>query len=233
MDRTYQLVTQPGDVVLIPRGQSIHFQTEAAASSDVMVIVLPPQLLQAAAESDLDGKPRTTELRPFLAEERDPLLHGIGWALQHSFQTCAAYDRLYLESLVVALAVHVLRTYGTARPRPQRTDKVLPAAVLRSICDYVEAHLDCPLTLEELGRVAQYSPYHLTRLFRAATGQTLHQYVTARRLTEAKILLETSDLPLLQIALQTGFCDLSHLSKHFRQAYGCAPGAVRKTRHYS
>ena len=115
-----------------------------------------------------------------------------------------------------------------AKPNLQRQYSALPPAILVCLHEYIDTHLECRLTLEELGSVVRYSPCHLARRFRLATGQTLHQYVTCRRLAKAQALIATTDLPLLQIAAQTGFSDQSHLSNAFRKAYGCAPSAMRK-----
>ncbi len=110
----------------------------------------------------------------------------------------------------------------------RRSYNALPHGILLRLCDYIDAHLEGPLTLEELGSVVQYSPFHLARRFRQATGQTLHQYVTCRRLAKAQALLAATDLPLQQIAAQVGFSDQSHLSNAFRKGFGCAPSEVRK-----
>jgi AraC family transcriptional regulator len=115
-----------------------------------------------------------------------------------------------------------------AKPNSQRSYNALPHGILMCLCDYIDAHLESPLTLEELGSVVQYSPFHLARRFRQATGQTLHQYVTNRRLAKAHALIATTDFPLQQVAAQAGFSDQSHLSNAFRRAYGCAPSEVRK-----
>ena len=164
-----------------------------------------------------------------MAEQRDPLLYGIGWALFGQLQAQGTIDRIYLEALVTTLAVHVLR-YATTRPRAAHGYKFLPPTVLQCVCDYIEAHLDCELTLEALGRVAQYSPYHLSRLFRTAMGQTLHQYVTTRRLAKARAAAGLSDLPLQQIAQQTGFSDQSRLASRFPSAPTAMP-PVPNARH--
>ena len=115
-----------------------------------------------------------------------------------------------------------------AKPNSPRNYNALPHGILMCLRDYIDAHLESPLTLEELGSVVQYSPFHLARRFRQATGQTLHQYVTNRRLAKAHALIAGTDLPLQQVAAQAGFSDQSHLSNAFRKAYGCAPSEVRK-----
>lgn len=227
LDRTYTFETDPGDVMVLPHGHAAHYVANTEDRSNVLIVALPPHLLQETLECDLDGHLRQVELRPFMAERRDPLLHGIGWALQHQLQA-NCFDRLYLESLVTTMAVHVLRTYAAAGPPPLLPARGLPPHVLRRVCDYIDVHLEHELTLQELGAVAQYSPHYLARLFRTATGQSLHQFVTARRLAKAKTLLTTTDLALQQIAQAAGFSDQSHLSHQFRRAYGCTPNTMRR-----
>jgi AraC-like DNA-binding protein len=115
-----------------------------------------------------------------------------------------------------------------AKPNSRRSYNALPYGILMCLCDYIDAHLESSLTLEELGSVVQYSPFHLARRFRQATGQTLHQYVTKRRLANAHALITGTDLPLQQVAAQAGFSDQSHLSNAYRKAYGCTPSEGRR-----
>lgn len=229
LDRTHAFETSPGDLIIIPRGQPAHFANRTTKRSLNLVIALPPPLLQAAAEQDLATQPQQVELCPFMAEQRDPLLHGIGTVLHQQLQINGTSDRLYFESLIMALTVHVLRNYATVKPPQARHDKMLRQTALRRVCDYIEANLERELTLEELGKIAQYSPFHLARLFRQATGQSLHQHIAKCRLAKAKLLLETTDMPLRQIAQQVGFTDQSHLSNHFRKAFGYAPSTERRS----
>lgn len=223
------IIMGPGDVGITPPGVSGFCEVQTGGASNVLLIALPPRLLQRTAESEFDGYSQQAELPECATAQPDPLMLGIGWALQRQLQAQGTWDKLYVESLVAMMAVHVLRTYAVAgRPLPQRMDRILSPAALRRVYEYIEAHLEGALTLEELSQVAQYSPYHLARLFRAATGQTLHQYVMERRLAKARLLLQTTDLPLQQIAHQAGFTDQSHFSKCYRRVYGHAPGAGRK-----
>lgn len=229
-DRTRSFYAQAGDFMLVPRGLPVKYEFNTSGDADSLLISLPSHLLQQSVARDLDGQPQDVELHLVMAEKRDPLIYGIGWAIYHHIQTLAR-DRLYVEAMLNTLVVHLLGSYAVSkprRPRATRSLKPLCPTVLRRVCDYIEAHLDSALTLDEIGNVAQYSPFHLARLFRSATGKTLHHYVTLRRLARAKDLLETTDLPLQQIAQQTGFADQSHLANHFRRAYGYCPSTERK-----
>ncbi|TDF86588.1 helix-turn-helix domain-containing protein [Pseudomonas sp. H9] len=103
----------------------------------------------------------------------------------------------------------------------------LAAHQRRQLCDYIEAHLDQPLTLGELAALCNLSEYHFARMFRASFGLPPHQYLLARRLATARQLLRFGELALGEIALRCGFASASHFSNRFRQALGATPGEYR------
>src|ERR1700690_4240800 len=82
----------------------------------------------------------------------------------------------------------------------------LPQASLRRVKEYMEAHLQDNVSLDELARETHYSRGHFLRMFRAATGKTPHQYLTGRRIERAKrILCDEQKTPLIDIAAPWGF----------------------------
>ena len=92
--------------------------------------------------------------------------------------------------------------------------------------DYVEAHLERPLTAAELAGVAHISLFHFSRAFKAAAGLSPHAYVTARRVERARRML-AGPLPLAEVAFATGFASQSHFGAVFRRHTGLTPGAWR------
>jgi AraC family transcriptional regulator len=92
--------------------------------------------------------------------------------------------------------------------------------------EYVAAHLAGDLRLADLAAVANLSQYHFARQFRRSTGESLHQYVVARRLEAAWRLLEQGRNSVVEVAGLTGFADQSHLHRLFKARYGVTPGAV-------
>jgi len=103
----------------------------------------------------------------------------------------------------------------------------LAAHQRRQLSDYIEAHLDQPLSLGELAALCNLSEYHFARMFRESFGLPPHQYLLARRLAMARQLLRFGELPLVEVALRCGFASASHFSNRFRQALGATPGAYR------
>ncbi|MDR3588306.1 MAG: Ada metal-binding domain-containing protein [Negativicutes bacterium] len=82
--------------------------------------------------------------------------------------------------------------------------------------------------LEELpGRVG-VSRFHLSRLFKAVTGQTPKEYLQTVRLDRARALLEESELSGIQVCFEAGFNSLSNFYALFRTATGLSPQEYRK-----
>jgi AraC family transcriptional regulator len=79
-----------------------------------------------------------------------------------------------------------------------------------------------------MAAVANLSPYHFARQFKAATGLAPHQYVISRRIERAQDLLRTDDeLGLAEVALRVGFSDQSKFSFHFKRIVGVTPRQFR------
>jgi transcriptional regulator GlxA family with amidase domain len=69
---------------------------------------------------------------------------------------------------------------------------------------------------------------HFARAFKASTGLSPHQWLTAARIETAQGLLANSPMPLVEVADTCGFADQSHFSRIFGRAIGISPGAWRR-----
>ena len=81
-----------------------------------------------------------------------------------------------------------------------------------------------PPNLEEIGKFAGCSPFHLSRTFSAETGLTIPQYIRQLRLERAAELLRSGKFNVTEAALEVGYNSLSHFSQAFHEAFGCCPG---------
>lgn len=90
--------------------------------------------------------------------------------------------------------------------------------------DHVTNNLASPLKLEDVARVACFSPHHFHRIFRALLGETLATFVKRIRLERAVFLLSHRERPsLTEVALACGFSSSSDFSRSFRSHYGMPP----------
>jgi len=101
-----------------------------------------------------------------------------------------------------------------------------PDAVIKARC-YVCAHLDEPLTVREVARYAGISSSHFCRVFRAATGLTLIDYITRLRIVRAKRELLCTSGSVSDVAFKVGFQSLSQFNRSFARHVGCSPSGYR------
>ncbi|MCA9606692.1 MAG: helix-turn-helix transcriptional regulator [Myxococcales bacterium] len=98
---------------------------------------------------------------------------------------------------------------------------------MNRVIDHVHAHLARPLRLEELAKVACFSPFHFHRVFKSVTGAPLNAFVKRLRLERALYLMSHTEKSLTEIALEVGFYDHSDFSRQFRRFMGVSPTEYR------
>ncbi|MBS1844495.1 MAG: helix-turn-helix domain-containing protein [Actinobacteria bacterium] len=113
--------------------------------------------------------------------------------------------------------------------RAPEDDRASADDSLEATRDWARERLAEPLTVEAMARHANVSPRTFARRFREETGTTPLQWLLARRVLEARRLLEESDLPVEAIATEAGFGNAASLRDHFRRATATTPTAYRRT----
>ncbi|TAL29578.1 MAG: AraC family transcriptional regulator [Spirochaetes bacterium] len=101
-------------------------------------------------------------------------------------------------------------------------------ARINRVMDYIDAHIDADLTLEALARVANFSPYHFHRIFRAMMDEPLFQYIQRIRLNRAATqLVDNPKKPVTRIALDCGFSGSAAFARAFRELFGMSASQWR------
>ena len=109
---------------------------------------------------------------------------------------------------------------------------VLSAAgkpLLERVFAFIEARFREPISLKEVVEAVGRSRSHVTAVVRRETGRSVLAWITARRLAEARLLL-LQGLPVEQVALASGFSDVSYFSRVFRREHGVSPRHWREAR---
>lgn len=102
------------------------------------------------------------------------------------------------------------------------------ASVIGKISTYIHENISSDLNRDELANVVHLHPNYLSALFHQQTGMSLSEFITAERLKEARRLLLSTDLPVNEIAIRTGFSNISYFSKIFKEDTGTTPLKYRK-----
>lgn len=104
-----------------------------------------------------------------------------------------------------------------------------PHPSLIAVVDWIEAHLDEPLTLDAIAGRSGSSPYHFSRLFTARMGRSVMAHVRGRRLVKAgHRLVNDPDARLIDLAFECGFESQEAFTRAFRRVFGVAPGRFRQ-----
>ncbi|MER7762800.1 helix-turn-helix domain-containing protein [Streptomyces sp. NPDC097619] len=111
---------------------------------------------------------------------------------------------------------------ATPVPEDSRDDR------LAEVLDWARAHLDEPLSVAELARRALMSRRSFARRFAASTGTTPHAWLLGLRLSRAEELLETTDLPVEEVARLSGFGSAAVLRERFVARRGVPPRTYRR-----
>jgi AraC-like DNA-binding protein len=157
----------------------------------------------------------------------DPLHRHIALVLQAESDAEDVAGHLYAQALADALVVHFLRRYAASQVALGEVSGGLQPYKLRRTTVYIQTHLEETLSLATLAAVAEMSPTHFAHLFKQATGQTPHQYVSLCRIAHAKRLLAETDCALIEISAQVGCTDQSHFTALFRRYVSMTPQAYR------
>jgi AraC family transcriptional activator of pobA len=84
-----------------------------------------------------------------------------------------------------------------------------------------------PLSLSDVARELGLTPGHLTTVVRRRTGRTVQEWITERRMADARALLSTTDLPISEIARRVGIADPGYFARLFRTTHGVSPRSWR------
>ncbi|MFT3743370.1 MAG: AraC family transcriptional regulator [Pyrinomonadaceae bacterium] len=210
------------NVCVTPAGQPVSAYWKGPI--DDMGIMLDPDFVrETAAENNLASRFEFVEVY----KNEDPLIAPLGLALLDEAASENAMGKLYADSLIQTLTLHVLRSYSTASAMIERANGGLSGYKLRTVKEFIDANLDSDLGLAEIAAVANLSQFHFARAFRKTTGVTPQQYLMERRIERAKQLLATDDLPIVEISLLTGFKNQSHFTTLFRKFTNLTPKTWR------
>ena len=101
---------------------------------------------------------------------------------------------------------------------------------IRRAVVYLNEHFAERLSVEDIARIAHYSPAHFRRLFEELTQTSPSDYITRLRVNAGKTLLATTGMRISDIAAEVGFFDHSHFIRSFKRIVGTSPAKYRRER---
>lgn len=229
-ERTWHLGS--GDVLVIAPGAVVS-PREVSAGEDpaAWTVLFPPELI----DPDAPASPAAWRAHPLLypfTRPRHPSGRRLHVPPEQRPAWVAELDALadelrtrrdgYAEAArahVTLLLVRLARLSTDVPDDLRRHDEPLLAAAF----DAIEARFRDPVSTRDVAAAVGVSPGHLTTVLRSTTGRTVGQWLTERRLQEARRLLATTELAIAAIATRVGYPDPGYFVRRFRAAHGVTP----------
>ena len=228
----------PGTYLVINQGQTYQTAFEADYDLEMMLVAFNPGFAEDLLHSlvtpedlllDDPHKPHTLPITFFEKAFPADLL------MQHTFQLLRHHINegdaalLDLDTLYARLMENVLQQHrdlyrtieGLGPVKPSTRIELYKRLTIAK--EYMDAHLDQKLSLDQIAREACLSKYHFMRLFKQTFGQSPHQYLISQRLERAKTLLRFTGKNTREISQELGFEDASSFGKLFKKVTGTTP----------
>ncbi|HEX7056774.1 MAG TPA: AraC family transcriptional regulator [Bacilli bacterium] len=226
-DRTYRV--RRGDLVFIPENV-LHKTSVCGDPRHERILInfklsfLPDAAKAEVAELFAPFAADAAVLRLLPAEQA--LVEGWLAQMGKEYEEEQLLNKLLLQALLLQFLIFAARELAKRkRVAPENTrskhQRIYP------ILDYINANYQNPLRLNDLARRFYLSPSQLSRTFKEVTGFSFVEYVVSLRIREAQKLLRETNLPVIHIAAQTGFENVSHFGRSFKQVAGVAPRKYR------
>jgi AraC family transcriptional regulator len=205
----------------------VSFRSPAGEELESISMHVAVEPFRAALEAIYPGKADEVEVVDFFGRDV---------ALSHLCATCGELlnARVRGSSRIVAdltqlFATYLAEKYMIAASGAPEFRGGLPIRQFQKVADYVTDRLAEDISVEDLARLVELSPFHFSRVFKQSTGMTPMQFVTRERITRAQQLIRETSRSLIEIALDVGYTSPSSFGKVFRRVTGVTPMAFRNS----
>jgi AraC-like DNA-binding protein len=224
-----------GDVFVV-KGSQAHDYTEIRDLRLINILFRPEELhLEPMDLSGLSGyeglfsfespdrECRTPNRMLHLAPKELAIALNYVESLDHELKMRDAGYSFMGHSYFMQIVCYLSRVYGKSKTPDPRARQCVSKAM-----DYLEAHFEQPITVDELARVTYMSTRSFTRAFKAATGCSPIVYLVNLRLARAAGMLRQYDETVTSVAYKAGFNDGNYFTRQFHAMFGFAPSDYRK-----
>lgn len=218
---------EPGAIWLCPVGV-LEEDIDISEWHDALHLYVPPERFAQLSDARGGASARPEAVR-YLGGIHDERIRRIGTRLLDELGAPGAAGALLVDTLALQLTECLADSHSSQALVPGVRDRhhCLDNRRLRRVLDYMAAHLEDDVGLDDLARVACFSPFHFSRVFANTMGAPPHRYLSRLRLERAKTLLALRRTTIAEIAVASCFSSQSNFTRAFRRATGLTPMAYR------
>jgi AraC family transcriptional regulator len=223
-ERTFEGRVTAGTFSILRAGERVQIGFSGPAT--ILHMVVPVGLLKECAEAAGHQGSVCLE-RP--VSVRDAGIDRLGREIMAEMREPSGLGRLHADLLSQQLGLRLLRGYSSFdQARLENHRGGLAPWQVRRVKEYLAENLRRNVTLVEVAALTHLSLHHFCRAFRTSAGVPPHQYLMRIRVERARALLERTNLPVTQIALEVGYETSQALARVFQRELGMPPSEYRR-----
>lgn len=207
------------------RNLSEDYKADLGGSFDFLLMEISPASLgRIVEEADLGG------INMISAEtaSRDIVLANLARILIPALEKPLEAPQLFVDQVGTAIGTYLVQTYGSRSATAVTRSRKLSRSQEMLARSLLLENLDGDISVLDVARACNLSRGYFIRAFRETTGMTPYQWLLNERVSRARELLGTDDMPLSQVAISCGFADQSHFTRVFTSIVGTTPGNWRR-----
>lgn len=219
-------IVKPGHVSLLTYGE----ESRWAWNNQIFVshIYIPHDTINLISNQIFDHEISNFTIHPEVSVE-DPILNSYFNLIEHELKNGGIGGDLFIESIKNQISIHLLRNFADLDFSEKMCNSGLNKVQKELLLDYIHQNIGLKITLADLARLLNMSVPHLMRKFKIEFGYSPANYIMDLRVQYAKKLLQSKpDLPLKAVAIDSGFCDQSHMSRVFQKTLHKTPLEIRR-----
>lgn len=221
-----------GDLYVFP-GHAAHSFRASAEEFRFLQIRFDPRFIWDGAEGSYDFRCVSFLLRPSAgmafrlprSNSSNGTVRSLMERIDSAVSEGALFSDLEARALTMQLLVLLLRNYDY--PDRTRTSRAATVSDAERGLRYMNANFRDPITVDRVASEAGMSKSHFMKVFRDINGVSPWEYVLLKRVSYATSLLKTSQMSVLDVAMQSGFNTKSSFNRAFRRIMKTSPAEYR------
>lgn len=163
------------------------------------------------------------EALKFKALLRDAYINNFFEGIKVEFLNENDYYKIKVKGDIINLMVYLLRNHMKNEKKLINYDYNEYVTIIKQILSYINKNYQNAISLERLSKEIGVSKYHLCRIFKTITDNTIVEYINYTRCENAKSFLSTGDYNICQVAEMCGFNNPSYFTKIYKRFMGECP----------
>ena len=212
-----------GDFFFIPPG--IYHATDVCGAGDIAInLIISDELMEKEEFSML--KSNLPDGEPYLIRAGNGRANETVCRLMEEAFDPESYAAEAVERTAMLLAIDLVRAIDQPNKRKPAPEELSQQDILYRVIRYIESGYRT-VTLSETADTFGYTPNHLSAFLKKELGQSFSDFRHSFCMAQAALLLRESELPITEVAAQSGFSNMTHFYKLFDRTFHMTPGEYR------